>query len=124
MLLVIGAFAFLVADWVLRLPIIGAIISVFGGISVRPHKGGYAIEEARIKCLARGENITISPEGVLSKDGKIAEFRSGVARLHRASKCSVVPFAIYGGYEAWPYNRRLPRLCKIAIHFGVPLNRY
>ena len=40
-----------------------------------------------------------------------------------ASKCSVVPFAIYGGYEAWPYNRLLPRLCKIAIHFGVPLNR-
>ncbi len=66
-----------------------------------PHKGGYAIEEA-VKCLARGENICIFPEGVLSTDGKIGEFRSGVARLHRASKCAVVPFAIYGGYDAWP----------------------
>lgn len=113
---------FLVVDWVLNLPVLGAIIRAFGGISVRKHKGSYAIEEAA-NCLAVGEDICIFPEGKLSLDGKITDFRSGVARLQKASKCPVVPFAIYGSYEAWPYNRRLPRLCKIAIHFGVPLNR-
>src|SRR5277367_4990663 len=44
---------FLVAEWILKLPVLGAIISAFGGISVRPHKGNYAIEKA-VKCLARG----------------------------------------------------------------------
>lgn len=113
---------FLVIEWVMKLPVLGAIIRAFGGISVRPQKGSFAIEEA-VKCLAQGDDICIFPEGKLSLDGNIADFRSGVARIQNASKCPVVPFAIYGGYEAWSYNQLLPRFCKIAIHFGVPLER-
>jgi long-chain acyl-CoA synthetase len=84
-------------------------------------KGNSALEEAN--CLARGDDICIFPEGVLSVDGGLAQFRSGVSKLHKESGCPIVPFAIYGGYEAWPYNRCLPRLHKTAIHFGVPLSK-
>lgn len=113
---------FMVAEWVMRLPVIGSVIHLFGGIPVRPRKGAYALKEA-VKCLERGENICIFPEGLLSIDGEVTEFRSGVVRLQKDSRCPVVPFAIYGSFEAWPYNRRFPHLCKIAIHFGVPLTR-
>lgn len=110
---------FLTVEWVTKLPIIGPIIAM-GSIPVRPGKGGKAIEDA-LKCLADGESICIFPEGALSVDGSLAQFRSGVSKLCKESGCPIIPFALYGGYEAWPYNRKLPRLHKIAIHFGVPL---
>jgi len=113
---------FLAAEWVTKWPIIGPMIVALGGIPVRPGKGTHALEEA-VECLRRGETVCIFPEGVLSVDGNLAQFRSGVAKLHKESGCPVIPFAIYGGYEAWPYNRRWPRLHKIAIHFGVPLSK-
>lgn len=113
---------FLTAEWVTKWPVLGTVIIALGGIPVRPGKGTKAIDDA-VKCLAGGDNICIFPEGVLSVDGNLAQFRSGVSKLHKESGCPIIPFAIYGGYEAWPYNRPLPRLHKIAVHFGVPLTK-
>ncbi len=98
------------------------MIVALGGIPVRPGKGTKAIEDA-IACLANGEDVCIFPEGILSVDGNLAHFRSGVSKMHKESGCPIIPFAIYGGYEAWPYNRALPRFHKIAIHFGIPLTK-
>ncbi len=111
---------FLAAEWVTKWPVLGHMIVALGGIPVRPGKGAQAIEDAA-KCLANGDNVCIFPEGALSVDGNLAQFRIGVSKLHKESGCPIIPFAIYGGYEAWPYNRPLPRFHKIAIHFGVPL---
>jgi len=113
---------FLAAEWVTKWPLLGPIIIALGGIPVHPGKGSKAIEDA-LKYLTDGEDICIFPEGVLSIDGNLAQFRSGVSKLHKESGCPIIPFAIYGGYEAWPYNRLLPHLHKIAIHFGVPLSK-
>ncbi len=112
---------FLTAEWVTKWPILGPIIVALGGIPVRPGKGPRALDNA-LACLANGENICIFPEGVLSVDGNLAHFRSGVSKLHKESGCPIIPFAIYGGYEAWPYNSVLPHLHKIALHFGIPLS--
>ncbi len=113
---------FLTAEWVTKWPIMGPFIVALGGIPVCPGKGTQALDEA-VKCLKRGEDVCIFPEGLLSTDGNLSQFHSGVAKLHKESGCPIIPFAIYGGYEAWPYNRPLPRLHKIAVHFGVPLSK-
>lgn len=102
--------------------ILGPTIVALGGIPVRPGKGPKALDDA-LACLKNGEDICIFPEGILSVDGNLAHFRSGVSKLHKESGCPIIPFAIYGGYEAWPYNRVLPRLHKIALHFGIPLSK-
>jgi 1-acyl-sn-glycerol-3-phosphate acyltransferase len=112
---------FLTAEWVTKWPILGPLIVALGGIPVCPGKGLRSIEDA-VACLAHGDDICIFPEGVLSTDGNLAQFRSGVAKLHKESGCPIIPFAIYGGYEAWPYNHLLPHFHKIAIHFGIPFS--
>ena len=111
---------FLTAEWVTKWPLLGPMIVALDGIPVRTGKGTQALEEA-VKCLKRGEDVCIFPEGVLSTDGNLSHFRSGVSKLQKDSGCPIIPFAIYGGYEAWPHNRPLPHLHKMAIHFGVPL---
>ncbi len=113
---------FLVVDWVFKIPFIGFMVTILGGIPVKSNRGSDAIETAQ-KYLARGDSICIFPEGRLTEDGNIAKFHKGVAKLHQLSKCPIVPFAIYGGFEAWGYNQRFPKPHKIVIHFGVPFTR-
>ncbi len=113
---------FLAVDWVFKIPIIGFLVTLLGGIPVKAQKGLDALEQAN-KYLAQGHSICIFPEGKLTEDGNIAKFHKGVAKLHQLSKCPIVPFAIYGGYEAWPYNQKLPKPHKIVINFGVPFKR-
>jgi 1-acyl-sn-glycerol-3-phosphate acyltransferase len=48
------------------------------------------------KALAEGEIVGIFPEGKLSTDGEIAEFKSGVERILKARPVPVVPMAIRG----------------------------
>ncbi len=111
---------FLVAEQVFSWPVIGWIVRRAGVIPVRPGKGPSAYQEA-LERLKRGEAIGIFPEGKLSADGSIASFHKGAARLHLESGAPIVPFVIQGGFEAWPWRRRLPRLRKVIIQFGVPI---
>lgn len=46
--------------------------------------------------LSEGEVLCIFPEGSLTRDGKIAPFRSGIERIIEASPVPVVPMALQG----------------------------
>jgi 1-acyl-sn-glycerol-3-phosphate acyltransferase len=48
------------------------------------------------KALAEGEIVGIFPEGRLSTDGEIAEFKAGVERILKARPVPVVPMALRG----------------------------
>ena len=48
------------------------------------------------KALAEGEIVGIFPEGKLTRDGEIAEFKAGVERILKARPVPVVPMAIRG----------------------------
>jgi 1-acyl-sn-glycerol-3-phosphate acyltransferase len=48
------------------------------------------------RALAEGEIVGIFPEGKLSTDGEIAEFKAGVERILKARPVPVVPMALRG----------------------------
>ena len=67
-------------------------------------------------ALADGEVVCIFPEGGLSKDGDIAPFRPGVARILERRPVPVVPLALRGLWgSVWSrrdsalHRARLPR---------------
>lgn len=112
---------FLVAEQVFHWPLIGWIVRRAGVIPVRPGRST-AYKEA-LERLKRGEAIGIFPEGKLTKDGTLAPFHKGAARLNLESHTRIIPFVIHGGFEAWPWQKKLPRLRKVIIQFGVPIER-
>ena len=77
--------------------------------------------------LSTGRNLCIFPEGRLSETGALLPFQKGVAYLQQKTGAPIVPFALHGGFEAWPWGRLLPRLfcgrrrIRLAVHLGAPL---
>ena len=63
----------------------------------------------------------IFPEGIMTPDGTIHPFRPGVALLAERLALPVVPVALSGLFEAFPYHARLPRPGRVTARIGAPL---
>ncbi|HEY8462171.1 MAG TPA: AMP-binding protein, partial [Blastocatellia bacterium] len=71
--------------------------------------------------LKAKQNVIIFPEGSLSCDGKLQDFKKGAAILARELQVPIVPVAIRGSFEAWSKVGRGIRFKPISIAFGPPL---
>ncbi len=72
--------------------------------------------------LNHGERLCIFPEGKLTEDGNLGEFRDGVAFLQARTGVPIIPFAIDGGFEAWPIGQKHPGTRRrVIIRFGQPI---
>jgi 1-acyl-sn-glycerol-3-phosphate acyltransferase len=83
---------------------------------------GQAAVEEGVRVLRRGELLGIYPEGTRSHDGRLYKGRVGVAAMALRAGVPVVPCAMLGTFELQPPGRRLPRLGRVTIRFGEPLD--
>lgn len=111
---------FVMTNEVFSWPYAGRIVGFFNVISVEAKKGLQAINIA-VDALNKGKVLAIFPEGKCTEDGNLNRFHRGVARMQRLSNTPLVPFAIYGGFEAWPIAG-LPKPHKIKVQIGQPLD--
>ncbi len=65
--------------------------------------------------------MVLFPEGTRSRDGRIAELKSGIAVLASRAKVPIVPAGIAGTFEAWPRGRPFPGVHAIRLHYGPPI---
>jgi 1-acyl-sn-glycerol-3-phosphate acyltransferase len=94
-----------------------------GCIPVR-REGGSASAKALtggIDALRAGKLVGIFPEGTRSPDGRLYRGKTGVARMALEAQVPVIPVALVGTYEAWPYDKKLPKPGRVEIRFGKPL---
>jgi 1-acyl-sn-glycerol-3-phosphate acyltransferase len=87
--------------------------------------GGKASEASLntgLAVLARGEILGIYPEGTRSPDGKLYRGRTGVARMILEAGVPVVPVAMVDTAKIMPIGRRLPKIGRIGIIVGEPLD--
>ena len=78
--------------------------------------------EKTIYLLTKNKNVGLFPEGMRSFDGKLREFRRGVALLGLKSGRPIVPCAILGTYEALPRGAKFPKLFRsIKVKIGKPI---
>ena len=75
-----------------------------------------------LEVLARGEAFGIYPEGARSRDGRLYRGRTGVAQLALSSGAPVVPVGLIGTERLQPIGARLPRLARVTMRFGPPLD--
>lgn len=99
----------------------------FKGVGQVPinRSGGNASEAALItgvKVLDSGNILGIYPEGTRSPDGKLYRGHTGVARMALAAHAQVIPVGVKGSREVQPAGKRIPRIRKITIDIGTPLD--
>ena len=87
--------------------------------------GGKASEASLntgLRVLAQGQVLGIYPEGTRSPDGRLFRGRTGIARMALESKVPVVPVAMIDTEKVQPIGRKLPRIRRIGIIVGEPLD--
>jgi len=99
----------------------------FLGVGQLPmdRSGGAASSQslsAALDKLAEGQLIGIYPEGTRSPDGKLYRGRTGVARMVLDARVPVVPCVMVDTEKIMPIGRRIPRVGRIGIRFGEPLD--
>lgn len=101
-----------------------AFFSGIGAIGVE-RGAGAAAQQALDLGLARleaGEAFAIYPEGTRSLDGRLYKGRTGVAWLALTSGAPVVPVALTGTEHVQPVGSRMPRLARVRVEFGEPMD--
>ena len=73
-----------------------------------------------ISLLTENNNIGLFPEGGISRDGMLREFRRGMALLALKTGRPIVPCAILGTYEALPLGAKFPKFVPIKLRIGKP----
>jgi 1-acyl-sn-glycerol-3-phosphate acyltransferase len=99
----------------------------FAGTGTIPvdRTGGQAARAAidtGLRVLRGGRLFGIYPEGTRSPDGRLHRGKTGVARLALESGAPVIPVAMLNSDEIQPIGSLLPRIRRVHIRFGAPLD--
>ena len=87
--------------------------------------GGKASEASLntgLRVLGQGQLLGIYPEGTRSPDGRLFRGRTGIARMVLEAKVPVIPVAMIDTEKVQPIGKRLPRIRRIGIVVGEPLD--
>lgn len=107
----------------LRGRLMAAFLGALGYIPVDRSnaRAGLAALAAGREVLERGGAFGIYPEGTRSLDGKLHRGHTGVASLALSTGAVVVPVGLIGTERVQPVGRLFPRLARVEIRFGRPL---
>jgi 1-acyl-sn-glycerol-3-phosphate acyltransferase len=105
-----------------RAPVLGPLLPRLGMVPLRRGGADAAALDVLTGLLDDGRAVAVYPEGSRSRDGKVHQLRSGVARVAARTGVPVVPTAVVGIFEVWPIGRR-PRLRggHVTVRFGPPI---
>jgi 1-acyl-sn-glycerol-3-phosphate acyltransferase len=100
---------FVMDHHIFRIPVLGFIFRTARAIPIAPARENAALLDQafdRIDAeLAEGEIVCIFPEGKLTRDGEMNEFKKGVERILERRAVPVVPMALRGLWGSF-FSRR------------------
>jgi 1-acyl-sn-glycerol-3-phosphate acyltransferase len=124
---------FIMESSIFRIPVLSAIFRGMKAIPVAPAKEDQQVYERAFRIVAKelreGNLVCIFPEGRLTSDGEIGDFRAGMMRILKETPVPVVPMALTGLWDSMfsrKYKalwRRRPRRVwpKIELRVGAPI---
>ncbi|MFE3992839.1 lysophospholipid acyltransferase family protein [Streptomyces goshikiensis] len=83
---------------------------------------GQAALREGLGVLAKEELLGIYPEGTRSHDGRLYKGKVGVAAMALGAGAPVIPCAMVGTFEIQPPGQRIPKIRRVTIRFGEPLD--
>jgi 1-acyl-sn-glycerol-3-phosphate acyltransferase len=124
---------FIMEASIFRIPVLNGVFRGMKAIPVAPAKQDPEVYERAFQVVAKelrdGHLVCIFPEGQLTRDGEIAEFRAGMLRILKDTPVPVIPLALSNLWGsmfsrfATSVWKRLPRryLAKITLAAGEPI---
>jgi 1-acyl-sn-glycerol-3-phosphate acyltransferase len=104
---------FVMDDGIFRIPVMRTVFRGMKAVPIAPRSAAPEVYERAFATveheLATGQLVCIFPEGKLTRDGQVDEFRGGLLRILQRSPVPVVPMALS---NLWPsmFSRREPSL--------------
>lgn len=98
--------------------------SAIGAVSVERGAGQAAqaaLDQGK-RILEGGNAFALYPEGTRSLDGRLYRGRTGIAWLALTTGATVVPVGLIGTQEIQPVGSKIPRVRKVTVKFGKPLD--
>jgi 1-acyl-sn-glycerol-3-phosphate acyltransferase len=103
-------------------PVVGALLRSWKVVPVDREGGGGAGLKAILDRLIDGGIILLFPEGTRTSDGELRPARAGIGLAVIKSDAPVVPVRIFGTFEAYGRHMKIPRLRRVAVKYGHPLD--
>jgi 1-acyl-sn-glycerol-3-phosphate acyltransferase len=74
------------------------------------------------EVLGEGGVIGIFPEGGITRDGEMKEFRTGAAVIAFRMGVPIIPMHIHGTFEALHRHAKFPKFVPVTIRMGEPID--
>ena len=115
------AINYLARESLFRFPPVGWLLHSWHAVPVDREGGGAKGLRIILDRLLAGDSIILFPEGTRTCDGKLQPARSGIGLIVAKSDAPVVPVRVFGTFEAWGRNQKIPLPQKIAVKYGAPM---
>ena len=113
---------YLARESLFRFPGIGALLRSWNAVPVDRDGGGAKGLKMILARLLAGNAIILFPEGTRTKDGQLQPARSGIGLTVIKSTAPVVPVRVFGTFEAYGRNHKIPRPRRVAVKYGRALD--
>jgi 1-acyl-sn-glycerol-3-phosphate acyltransferase len=112
---------YLARETLFDFPVVGWVLRQWNSVPVDREGGGAKGLKAILDRLLNGGGIILFPEGTRSRDGQLQSARSGIGLTVIKSDAPVVPARVFGTYQAYGRNMRIPRPRRVGVKFGEPM---
>jgi 1-acyl-sn-glycerol-3-phosphate acyltransferase len=102
-------------------PLLGPIFPKINNIPVDRDGSDMGALKTVIKRVREGHGIALFPEGTRTRDGNLQSAKAGIGLVIAKTRAPVVPMRIFGAFEAFPRDRKLPKRHPITIVIGEPI---
>lgn len=113
---------FLARGSLFHVPLLGRLIRGLNAHPIARGTSDAATFKMMLELLSKDQKLILFPEGNRAPDGELQPLERGLSFLVQKAQCQVIPAYIQGTFEAWPRQRRFPKLFgKITVVFGSPI---
>ena len=125
---------FIMDHKIFAIPVLGAMFRLAKAIPIASQRDNPAIYEAAFRSarqvLAEGDLLCIFPEGAITHDGELGEFKGGVMKILETHPVPVIPLALHNLWGSFlsrvdgsamkrPFRRGL--FSRVGLYAGTPL---
>ena len=107
---------FVMDHQIFRVPVLSFIFRTSRAIPIAPRRENPALMERAFEqvgaALDAGDLVGIFPEGGITRDGEIAEFRPGITRILERNPVPVIPTALRGLWGSYFSRKDGPAMSK------------
>ena len=104
------------------IPVLGFFLRRINVIGVDRESSDVAALKAVMRVLKSGGCTIVFPEGTRSRDGSLQPAKPGAGFIIAKTLAPVIPMRIFGAFEAFPRDSKIPRMTPVTIVAGEPIH--